>query len=350
MFTLRSNLFFVAGGPIVAFCLSVSLLLGGCANVSPKSATTSPTPPSTPTAPSATPAISLSATSFNFNTVAVGQSATQTLQITNTGNASLTINSLSLQSQQFTITGPTAPVTVPPSQSAAYTISFAPTAAGSASASLQISSNASTTAAVVSLAGIGQSAVVTLQVSPSTISFGNVTLQSSASQTVTLQNTGGASTTISGVTVTGAGFTSANLSSGATLSPNQTVSFQVSFHPTVAGAASGTVSILSSNVSSPVSISLSGDGVSSTPPPTVQHTVTLSWDASTSAGITGYIVYRSTTSGTGFVPLTAALSVLTYADDTVTSGTAYYYVVTALDTAGVESPYSNQVTAVIPSP
>jgi fibronectin type 3 domain-containing protein len=39
-----------------------------------------------------------------------------------------------------------------------------------------------------------------------------------------------------------------------------------------------------------------------------------------------------------------------YADSTVQSGTTYYYVVTSVGTDSVESPYSNQVTAIVPSP
>ena len=39
-----------------------------------------------------------------------------------------------------------------------------------------------------------------------------------------------------------------------------------------------------------------------------------------------------------------------YVDFVVVSGQTYYYVVTAVDTTGLESEYSNQVTAVIPTP
>ncbi len=39
-----------------------------------------------------------------------------------------------------------------------------------------------------------------------------------------------------------------------------------------------------------------------------------------------------------------------YTDSTVQSGTTYYYVVTAVDSSGSESNYSNQATAVIPMP
>ena len=41
---------------------------------------------------------------------------------------------------------------------------------------------------------------------------------------------------------------------------------------------------------------------------------------------------------------------MSYDDSTVQSGQAYYYVTTAVDSAGVESGYSSQVQAVIPFP
>jgi len=328
-----------------AFCAAISalslfLILMGCAGVGPK-------------APSPEGVLSLSATSFNFSTVVVGKTSTQTLKITNTGNAPLTLESLTLKSQQFQITGPSVPRTILPNQIVSYTVSFVPTASGNQSASLQITTNLATAPADVSLAGIAEKAFAALQVTPASVNFGSQKLKSTSTQNVTLKNTGDINMTVSGITVVGAGFGYSDLSPGFSLAPNQTVTFQVWFKPQAAGAASGSVTILSANIASPEEIPVSGSGVNpSSPPPTTpppaQHTVSLSWQASPSA-VTGYRVYRSTTSGTNFSPLTSAINVLSYADDTVANGTTYYYVVTAVDAAGNESAYSNQVTAVIPT-
>lgn len=80
---------------------------------------------------------------------------------------------------------------------------------------------------------------------------------------------------------------------------------------------------------------------------TTAHSVTLNWQASSSSGVTAYDVYRSTVSG-GYYGLLGNTSRLTYKDTAVQSGTTYYYVVTALNGAGTQSRYSNQVTANIP--
>jgi hypothetical protein len=78
------------------------------------------------------------------------------------------------------------------------------------------------------------------------------------------------------------------------------------------------------------------------------HSVALSWKASTSS-VTGYNVFRSTLSGTGYGKINSSLVVgLAYTDSTVQSGTTYYYVTTAVDAGGIESAFSNQASAVIP--
>ena len=329
----RSNFRFLGNVAAASLVIIQALILIGCASVTPHSS------PSTP-------GLSLSATSFNFSTVVIGQSTTQTLQITNTGAAPLTINSLTLSSTQFSFTGPSLPRTVLPAQNVAYTISFVPTTAGSASAAIQIATSVSS--ASVSLAGVGEKAIAAVQVTPSSISFGNLQLQSTATQNVTLKNTGDINITINGVTVAGAGFGFSSLSPGFSLSPNQSVTFQVWFRPQASGSASGNVSILSSNLASPASISVSGAGVTSATSPTpAQHSVTLTWDASASSAI-GYRVYRD--DGNGLSPISQVLPNLTYTDSTVVSGNSYIYAVTSVDSAGDESVYSNQVSAVIPTP
>jgi fibronectin type 3 domain-containing protein len=99
---------------------------------------------------------------------------------------------------------------------------------------------------------------------------------------------------------------------------------------------------VSNATGSPASIPVSGTGVAS-----VQHTVALSWNASTSA--TGYNVYRSATSGSGYARVNSGVDgSLSYGDTSVQNGQTYYYVTTAVDASGQESAYSTEVSAVIP--
>lgn len=80
------------------------------------------------------------------------------------------------------------------------------------------------------------------------------------------------------------------------------------------------------------------------------HTVELSWNAPTAPGVTGYNVYRGTTSGGPYFKInTGALIASTaYTDATVATSTTYYYVTTSVSGSNRESGYSNQVTVVIP--
>jgi hypothetical protein len=83
----------------------------------------------------------------------------------------------------------------------------------------------------------------------------------------------------------------------------------------------------------------------------IPHSVILSWNASTSSNLKGYAVYRAETAGGAFTKLTGSpVAATIYTDTTVASGRTYYYVTTAVDQSNVESGYSNQAVAVVPSP
>ena len=78
------------------------------------------------------------------------------------------------------------------------------------------------------------------------------------------------------------------------------------------------------------------------------HSVTLTWTASTSSGVTGYYVFRSTTNGGPYTQLTStAVTGTTYTDTSVSALTTYYYVVTAL-VGSSQSGYSSQASALVP--
>lgn len=60
------------------------------------------------------------------------------------------------------------------------------------------------------------------------------------------------------------------------------------------------------------------------------------WAANASGdAVIGYNVYRTTTSGSGYTKLNAAvLPNLLYRDDSVVTGTRYYYAITAVNASG----------------
>jgi fibronectin type 3 domain-containing protein len=72
--------------------------------------------------------------------------------------------------------------------------------------------------------------------------------------------------------------------------------------------------------------------------------VALSWGAVSTA--IGYNVKRSTTAGGPYAVIASNVSTNSYVDSTVTNGTTYYYVVTAVDGSSNESANSNGASAV----
>ncbi|MDY6854102.1 MAG: prepilin-type N-terminal cleavage/methylation domain-containing protein [Thermodesulfobacteriota bacterium] len=79
----------------------------------------------------------------------------------------------------------------------------------------------------------------------------------------------------------------------------------------------------------------------------LDNEIDLSWDVPTSnsCDISGYNIYRSTTSGSYSSPLTSTSSSQTsYEDTSVTNCTTYYYRVTAIDNCGNTSGFSNEAT------
>jgi hypothetical protein len=150
---------------------------------------------------------------------------------------------------------------------------------------------------------------------------------------------------VGNVSISGAGFSVSGVPSGLTLTPGQTAAMTVTFAPSSAGAATGKVTVADQSSSTPLAITLSGNGVAGG-----KHPVTLSWNASTSS-VAGYRTYRATTPGGPYTSLNSSPNpLLKFTDSTAQSGATYYYVVTAVAADTVESTYSTQVSAVIPKP
>lgn len=286
--------------------------------------------------------LSLSPANVSFGSIATGSSSTQTVTLSNTGTAPVTI-SQATASIGFSISGLSLPITLAAGQSASFNAVFAPTAAGTATGSISVVSNASNSPAAISLSGTGSTQ--SLSLNPSSLSFGNITIGNNSVLPVVVTNTGTTSVTISQASATpGTGFSLTGPSLPITLAAGQNTTFNVTFTPTATGSATGNLSVVSNASSTPAAASLSATGVNT-------HSVTLSWVASTSVGITGYNVYSGTVSGGPYTKLNPSLvTSTTYTDSTVQAGQTYYYVTTAVDSQSVESGDSNQATAAVPSP
>src|SRR5215472_580057 len=213
--------------------------------------------------PAPAPAIQVNPTSISFGNVLVGAKLSQSLIISNTGNATLSITQITVTGATFSTSGYTLPISISAGQQTTVSVAFQPTAATTVSGSISIVSNAPTSPTTIALSGTGVAATFLLGANPATLSFGNVTFGSTASLNTTLTNNGNSNVTISSVTTVGTGFSTSGVTSGTVLTPNQSATLSVAFAPTVAGSATGTVTVASNATNSPATITLSGSGVSS---------------------------------------------------------------------------------------
>jgi hypothetical protein len=180
-------------------------------------------------------------------TVTAGQAATFT--VTATGTAPLNYQ---WQKNSITISGATAATYTTPST----------TASDNGSQFTVIVSNSA--GSVTSSAAVLTVDAPQLAATPSTISFGNVVTGTNNSQSIKLTNGGSASITISQATVSGTGFSINGFTTPMTIAAGASSMFNAVFGPTVAGTASGSISLVSNAPSSPLAIPLSGTGMAAT--------------------------------------------------------------------------------------
>ena len=289
--------------------------------------------------------IAASPTSVAFANVVVGNSNSQPVTLRNNGTATLNFSNITVTGTGMTITGLSTATTIAASGSLTFNVIFTPTSTATINGTIRLTTNGTPSPLTINVTGTGVVATRILTASPTSLSFGTVNVNNSSQLSATLANNGNSNITVSGVTVTGAGFSASGVSNGTMLTPGQSTTLTVTFAPTTPGAVSGArVSIASNATGSPTTISLSGTGQVSS-----SHSVALTWNASPTSGISGYNVFRATTSGGyGTTPLNPSpVSVLTYTDTGVSSGQTYFYVVTAVNSGG-NSPPSNEVPATIP--
>jgi hypothetical protein len=287
----------------------------------------------------------LNATSLKaqFQNVAVGTHSTQSVQLENTGSAKLTISNVTVTGKGFSVSGMATPLSITPRAKAQVTVGFLPESIGSFSGSLELTSSASDSHMTIVLSGTSVGSSRVLDVSPASLAFGNVMLNGSATQQITLKNAGNSNISVSGGSIKGTGLSTAGVAAG-TLAPGQTAVVTAEFAPKTAGDVTGGITILSnaSNGGS-ITVPVTGTGVVAT------RVVNLQWLPSGSTGVLGYYPYRSTVTGGPYTKLVGSpIPGTSYSDNNVISGTAYYYVVTAVSLDGSESGYSSQVEVSVP--
>ncbi|HEY6444926.1 MAG TPA: choice-of-anchor D domain-containing protein [Acidobacteriaceae bacterium] len=200
---------------------------------------------------------SLSPPSLAFGNQEVGAtSATQPVTLTNSGDQSLTGIAV-VVSGNFTL-GTNCGATLAGHSSCSMLVAYAPYATGSASGTLTVSDELRTQKLTLSGTGLAPPQIMS---SPSSLSFGIVTINSTSSaQIVTVNNTGGFAIIDLAALVT-AGFGIASNSCPVSLAAGSSCQIGIDFGPTVASSVTGTLTLSASNLAASSLVALSGTGV-----------------------------------------------------------------------------------------
>jgi hypothetical protein len=298
------------------------------------------------------PGVSLSSSSLSFGSESVGASSTaQTVTLSNTGSAALSITSIGItgvDSSDFTQTN-NCGSSVAAGAKCTISVTFTPAASGSLTAALSLTDNATGSPQSVSLAGTGAASggggAPAVSLSSTSLSFGSEPVaMTSAAKAVTLSNTGSAALNITRVAVGGTNpsdFAEIADTCGSSVAAGGNCTIEVTFTPSAADSYTATLSITDNAGSSPQTVSLSGTGA---------HDVILSWAASGSSGVIGYNIFRGATSRKeSTTPLNSSpITGTTYTDSNVTAGQTYYYMITAVSSSDVQSADSGEVSATVP--
>jgi hypothetical protein len=206
--------------------------------------------------------LTASPTSLSFGQVATGSSATLPVTVTNVRSSSLTIERMQSADSEFSVKGPSLPLSLSAGQSVTFSVTFTPQSTGQVGGNLALFWGMR-----LSIPLIGNGTTVApgqLSVAPAPLNFGSVAVGSTMTQPITL-SASGASVTISSAASNSSQFVLQGMSLPLTIPAGQPVSFKVAFTPQNSGAQSGAFSFTSNASNSTTSESLSGTGTTVAP-------------------------------------------------------------------------------------
>lgn len=202
-------------------------------------------------------------------------STAQTVTVTNTSPLAASQLLVSLTAG-FALTQDTCTATLAANASCTVGVVFAPSSAGPATGTLNVTSASIMNSADVALSGTGEAAAA-IQVTPANLGFPitGVGLISSPA-TVTVTNSGAVSALADLTVAVPPGFQLASNTCPATLTPGASCNAAVQFAPAAAGVQTGNLTVSSSTLATGASVALQGTGF--------DFTVTLNGSGSQSVG------------------------------------------------------------------
>jgi len=189
-------------------------------------------------------------------------SAPLTITVTNTGNSTLTVSSVTItgtNAADFSQTNTCTSGSVAPQSTCAINVTFTPSISGTENATVNLIDNAPNSPESTTLTGVGEGTGPAVTLVPTSLVFPTQLVgTASAPQNVTLTNTGAAALSITSIATTG-DFSQTN-NCGSTLAVGASCAITVTFTPTGVNARTGTVAVTDNAPASPQIVTLTGTG------------------------------------------------------------------------------------------
>ncbi len=218
---------------LVALLFALTTLLG-CGALDARS----------PSAQTSTGVVASSAI-VDFGSVSVGHSAVRTNTITNNTKSAVVITHAQIDHSDFTVSGQNFPLTLGPGKSATLQITYTPQSGGNSESRFMLAINSRRFSDTFGLRG---TAVLRGQIklTPDQVSFGNVGVGKTASQSATISNVGRTPVKLTQAAISGQGYSLTGLTLPLTLLAGQSATVGVTFAPVKGGNSPGMISVVGS--------------------------------------------------------------------------------------------------------
>jgi M6 family metalloprotease-like protein len=203
-----------------------------------------------------TPRLTLSQSQLSFGTLLVDSLKSDSVTVTNTGTGPMNVSSISSDNPAFGVTPSS--FSLAPSSGRTVVVTFHPGTAQAFSGSILLVHDAAGSPDSVSVSGTGVLPSPLFLVSPSTLTFGVVQVDSTKTDSVTISNSGNAPLTVISAT-SGSGPFSV-LPESDTIPASGSSVFHISFHPLTGGLSGGAIVFIHDASGSPDTVTVSGTG------------------------------------------------------------------------------------------
>jgi archaellum component FlaF (FlaF/FlaG flagellin family) len=205
------------------------------------------------------PNIAISSANIDFGGIQIDSWYINNITIYNSGDADLEISEISISGDGFILPNDESSILVPAGQYHDLYVQFSPTVVGPYAGIITFEHNANGSPTTINLTGTG--VVPKITVTPNSLAFGDVLINSSSSQDITIENNGTANLVISKVSISGGAFTLQNVTTPINVKAGENHTITVQLLPTVIGSYTGTVTLEHNAEGSPSTINLTGTGI-----------------------------------------------------------------------------------------